>query len=248
MKIIVVGYPRSGNTWLARLIGNVLQAPVTGVKKALPLAQEGLDRKSPHRVFQLHMRPHRGPCDHRQAIVSAASFCLDNWRDERVAFIVRDPRDVAVSAAAYWRQKLDVTVRRMADAKHPMPFGPWEKFVLAWADVQDDRLIRVRYEDLHADTAGVLARIMEWTGLDAIKPVQKVVAEESIEAKRKQIMRDGDKRPYGKDIQLHHLRKGIVGDWRNHDWTKIGPFADSTFAKGMDRLGYPREENWWLRS
>jgi len=146
MKIIVVGYPRSGNTWLARLIGNVLQAPVTGVKKALPLAQEGLDRKSPHRVFQLHMRPHRGPCDHRQAIVSAASFCLDNWRDERVAFIVRDPRDVAVSAAAYWRQKLDVTVRRMADAKHPMPFGPWEKFVLAWADVQDDRLIRVRYE------------------------------------------------------------------------------------------------------
>jgi len=53
-------------------------------------------------------------------------------------------------------------------------------------------------------------------------------------------MRDGDKRPYGKDIQLHHLRKGIVGDWRNHDWTKIGPFADSTFAKGMDRLGYPR--------
>jgi len=248
-NVVVVGYPRSGNTWLARLLGNALNSPVTGLKKAMPLANEGKDRPGPYWVRQLHLHPHAGPCEHKVALVNAGTFCLDNWRDERIAFIVRDPRDVAVSAASYWHMPLAKTVRRMKDAKFPMGFGPWSKFVRDWLHVYknnvDHRMIVVKYEALNEDTVAILGAALAMLDLEPVKPLEQVAAEESIEAKRKQVMKDGDQRPYGKDIQLHHLRKGIVGDWKNWDWSSIGPFADETFGPTMDLLGYEREENWW---
>jgi hypothetical protein len=40
----------------------------------------------------------------------------------------------------------------------------------------------------------------------------------------------GDDHPYGKTIQLKHLRKGIVGDWRNH-------FSESDIALAEEIFG-----------
>ena len=45
----IVSYPRSGNTWLSRILGDLLDSPVTGIFDARPLAEEGLDRQGEFR-------------------------------------------------------------------------------------------------------------------------------------------------------------------------------------------------------
>ena len=56
-RIIVCGYPKSGNTWLTRLVAEIIMSPVVGFWM-YPLhnevAIEGLDRKSDYMCFKAH--------------------------------------------------------------------------------------------------------------------------------------------------------------------------------------------------
>lgn len=51
--ICVCGWPRSGNTLAARLLGEALNSPVTGWEAAVPLATEGLDRTGEYTIRQI---------------------------------------------------------------------------------------------------------------------------------------------------------------------------------------------------
>lgn len=256
--IVVVGYPRSGNSWTAQLLGEALNSPVGGLYTAKPLCEEGQDRSGRFYVAQLHLRITEdtggGP-----AIPSAWTFVPKRWKgEERIVFVVRDPRDVAVSAWHYWQlPSLEDAVTKMAKGAWPLSgCGPWSAYVMAWkivlAWMRSDftgRATVVRYEDLKADTEGELRRVLSELSIavedDAIT---KAVERQSFARKRELVERFGNGLPYGRDVQLRHLRKGIVGDWRQYDWRLIGPFANAAFADGATAFGYEWEENWWANT
>ena len=101
-EIIVTGYPKSGNTWLSRLLGDILNSPVTGRDdyEAVPISQEGLDRSGDYTIIQLHLVP---DCSNHnnQFITNRFHICPDNHTDEKIVIPIRDPRDVAVSCMHY---------------------------------------------------------------------------------------------------------------------------------------------------
>lgn len=92
-KIIVAGYPKSGNTWLTRLVAELVHCPVGGFWDSthVEIAVEGECRKSDYICYKAHQT------------YEQLKACEDWSRDCRIIYIIRDPRDVAISGANYFR-------------------------------------------------------------------------------------------------------------------------------------------------
>ena len=106
-KIIVMGFPKSGNTWLARLLAEVFDCPSRGYlfsKDGKDPVIEGLNRQSGIEVYKSH---HTCDIDNLK-LFKKSDIKLDNCiyivRDIRdlTEYIVRDIRDLTVSAAFYF--------------------------------------------------------------------------------------------------------------------------------------------------
>jgi len=242
----VIGYPKSGNTWLSRLLGDALDSPVARWKGALPLATEGENRKGPHTVYQLHLRPVDETCD--ELVPTAWKMCLGNYDGERLVFVVRDPRDVTVSVWKYWQMpSLDAALQAVTQGDNPVkPHGPWLSYIKRWFTCG---LVfpMVRYEDIHADALGTLKGLILALGiaLPSDKVLTAAIQRQSFEEKRKAIGIDGHDRPYGQVIQLRNLRRGKVGDWKNHFRRGQAEIAEAHFGEGLERLGYEDNRDWW---
>jgi aryl sulfotransferase len=103
-------------------------------------------------------------------------------------YIVRDPRDVAVSAAHYYGISLDESIRRLNDStttlaqqterrssQLPQPLGSWSDHVTSWLDDSEMPVHLVRYEDLLEDAGKCLRVIASFLGMSS-EGVENAVA------------------------------------------------------------------------
>jgi hypothetical protein len=91
INIIIAGYPKSGNTWLTRLVAEIVNCPVAGFWNSNhdEIAIEGLERKSNFKCYKSHHE----------------YFHLKDLDDaqNKIIYIVRDPRDIVISGTKYFR-------------------------------------------------------------------------------------------------------------------------------------------------
>lgn len=214
MDIIVVGYPRSGNVWLSRLLGDILDRPVIGVNGALSLATEGKDRPGPGRVMQAHkITPPEGA---------------------KAVFLVRDPRDVLVSVAAFWDWPLDKALSHMVKGPGPLDLPPWSTYVEGWLA---KRTPVVRYRDLYHDTVGILYGLLSALEETPRHLAMEVAWRQSFTVKKADIKARGNQYPFGQKAQLRHLRKGTTGEWRTLP-DPIKRQAQKAWGPLLSALGY----------
>lgn len=240
-QLVVTGFPRSGNTWLSRLLGDALNSPVTGWKAAKPLAEEGLDRPGDYVVRQLHLQPmYDVGCN--EFMPNAYRANIPAWNGEKVIHIMRDPRDVAVSLMHYWnRPSIEDAVEVMLDGKNPVKVhGRWLHFVSKWMAVNTIPVYHVTYERLNMNPAGTLKAIARRFELPLDDgAIMRAVDNQAFEKKRQHIAAHGDDYNYGEAIQLKAMRKGVVGDWVNHfsvdlaqsTWDVWGHFINEHISK-----------------
>jgi hypothetical protein len=90
-NIIVAGYPKSGCTWATRLVAELVGCPVAGFwqRGKNEIAIEGQERVSDFRVYKSH---------HQLAELEARPNDPATW----IIYILRDPRDIALSGANYF--------------------------------------------------------------------------------------------------------------------------------------------------
>jgi hypothetical protein len=158
----ITSYAKSGNTWTRFLVASLLhpQEPMTLVKadELIPsttLSRRYLDSVPRPRILKSHF-----PFD-------------PGYR--RVIYIVRDPKDVAVSQY-YFKIKrgalpdgypmeefIDSFVRGEAT-----PYGSWREHVGSWlaARLGDPDFLLLRYEDLHRQTEVEVARLAKFFGVE----------------------------------------------------------------------------------
>ena len=91
-NIIAVGYPKSGCTWATRLVAELVGCPVGGFWRSEKneIAIEGEERVSDFRCYKSH---------HQLADLGVSPNDPETW----IIYILRDPRDIAISAANYFQ-------------------------------------------------------------------------------------------------------------------------------------------------
>jgi hypothetical protein len=161
--VFLVSFPRSGNTWTRFLLGNSIfrDEPVTfaNVESRIPdiyiNSQQAMLRLPRPRVLKSHE-----PFDPRYG---------------KMIYIVRDPRDVAVSSYHYMikRKVIDENYPIEAFIRHFLTgalngtAGSWGENVATWLAVRgDDReFLLLRYEDMLQDTARELRKVVSFLQL-----------------------------------------------------------------------------------
>jgi hypothetical protein len=161
-------------------------------------------------------------------------------------YMVRDPRDVALSLAHHLGAPLDEAIRVMAlpgFATSNTPEGPfevwgsWSEHVASWTTAADESLLVVRYEDLAADPVGKFTEI----AAHLRQNVPPAVIAEAVEASTFDQLAAAEKVHAFRETSEragYFFREGKVGSWH----TKLTPEQASRIAadhgEQMRRHGY----------
>lgn len=154
--------------------------------------------------------------------------------------IVRDGRDACVSFAYAklrkghewkFRDREEGRLEEGYIADHAAAWSAYNRHLSDFAD--DERCRIIRYEDLLADTAGVMAGVFQFVGLAAdVDTVAGVVESTSFERLT------GGRRP-GQEDAGSSVRKGIAGDWVERFSAEDSDRYVAIAGDTLGRFGYP---------
>jgi len=237
--IFLLSFPKAGRTWLTILLGRALQLHF-GLHKANPLKLRKLADSCPQlpSIFIAHddrpqwKRPHELSTD------------KEVYRGKKVIFMVRDPRDLLISN--FFQKKKRITPRkflfffhRRRRIKHEpfageLPdflnhdeggFDTMLRYFNIWAEKRDvpAEFLCVRYEDMKADPARELVKVLEFIGVrgvsdDAIKSAVEFASFDNMKQMEKtNALGSSRLRPHdSKDPDSYKVRKGKVGGYADY--------------------------------
>lgn len=236
----IVSYPRSGNTWTRFLIANLLHPEVevgfANIDNFVPdtaaLSSRALKRTPRPRFLKSHQY-----FDHRYP---------------KVIYIVRDPRDVALSYYQFHRKygfihdgySLEQFVSDFAGGRLiSADWGSWGENVASWLYTRghSPSFLLTRYEDLKQDTHRELARIAAFLGVEANSELfSKVIERSSAQRMRELEVKDQDQwlgtRSHRKDIPF--IGEASAGGWEQKLPPESVALIESTWGELMTALGY----------
>lgn len=236
--IFLVSFPKSGNTWTRFLLAN-LRYPEQ------PATFANIDRLVPDPTGTTKRDFERMP---RPRIIKSHE-CFDP-RYRRVIYIVRDPRDVVVSQYHYHRK-----LRKIADdspienfvarflAGETCPHGSWGQNVSTWLATSEGnpRFLLLRYEDMVADTARELAKVVAFLNM-SVSPEQIAQAVERSSADRmrklEKTQTDLQGLTRGSRKDLSFVRAAGSGGWRSELPASMVEKIEAAWGPLMRHLGY----------
>ena len=237
--VLIVSYPRSGNTWFRFLIGNLLSdepASFANIERIVPDIYINSD------VQLMGMR--------RPRILKSHEPFTPLYKS--VVYLIRDPRDVAVSFYHYNLKVRQLTpdfpleqfVNQFIDsAAEVNRFGTWGEHVRTWiaAERPAERFVLIRYEDLLADAPAQLRRICAILGVPndetrIQRAVQLSDAEQMRESEKKHHDRWASTRGSRKDKQF--VRKAKEGSWREELPAQLADRIARRWPDLLERFGY----------
>jgi aryl sulfotransferase len=274
--IWLASYPRSGNTWVRALLRAAAE-PTPGAKidlddlgaDPIATARDHLERWTGLIASELEpaeidrIRPRADAAldesldDIRFRKIHDALFSAPGGRPIvppaatlRGVYIVRDPRDVAVSFAPFLGRTQAQAVAAMANPcaalarsekrlwshlRHRL--DTWSNHVSGWLDHDLFPMLLVRYEDLAADAAGELARIAEFAGLE-LSPGRVEAAAEvaSFEPLRALESIHGFRGTPGSGAPF--FRRGQAGAWKDELAPELAQRVEADHGPVMVRVGY----------
>lgn len=236
----LVSYPRSGRTWSRFLVANLRdpENPVTfaNIAERVPGNHTHSDRAL------LHFPRPRVIASHKSFFPYYPS----------VVYLVRDPRDVAISRYYLMLKRgafdddyqLDDFVRFSfvtGKVDEQRKAAGWVDHVLSWLIMRAGRpnFLLMRYEDLRSDTVGELGRLASFLKLKTDE--SRLVR--AVEMSSTERMRELDrKRPAtwlrGTRRDLPFVRKGVVGGWKSQLSESSVNAIESAWWPLMKILGY----------
>ena len=236
----VVSYPRSGNTWTRFLIANLVypekNVGFSNIEKLIP------DTSSQsNRALKATPRPR---------IIKTHEYFDHRYR--KVIYIVRDPRDVALSYYDFQRK-----YRQIEDG-YPLEqyvddfvqgrlisigWGTWGENVASWMYTRGKRkeFLLLRYEDMMKDTMHELTRIADFLGI--APETQRL--QQAIERSSADRMRELEKLEADQWVATKNRRKDIpfvrvakAGGWRTSLPETCVRQIEAAWADLMTTLGY----------
>lgn len=240
--IYVAGYPKSGTTWLTRLVGTALNSPTGGCMQKLDKTEPATELEKRDGEWIVRKGHYVLSNSTRSNKVVPTPHHLDwtNITDEKVIFIVRDPRDIAVSGSYHWSKKPGQFLMDMVYGINGVRLcGNWQKYVMSWTRMKRYKWLEiVRYEDLLAQPVDTLSATFIRLGIDyTLNNVRNAVKREDFNETRKRI-ENGYPVNLGKEFNLKLLRNGKSGDWVNYLSPEVNKLVLRNFKEAMNYYGY----------
>ena len=237
----LVSYPRSGNTWTRFLVANLVypheNVSFLNIEKLIPdtssQSRRAIKRTPRPRLIKTHQY-----FDHRYP---------------KIIYIVRDPRDVALSYYDFQRK-----YRQVADG-YPLEsyvddfvggrlgssdWGTWGENVASWIYTRGGReeFLLIRYEDMLKDTVSELARVARFLGMAPEPSVLRRAAELSSADRMRELEKlEQDQwvstRKRRSDIPFVRIAK--AGGWKTSLPDPCVRQIESAWGSTMSFLGYP---------
>ncbi len=268
----LASYPKSGNTWMRVFLANlILDEPEPLELKRInevcssepnevwfkPFAKGEVSALSERRIAALRVKAQDRAAQLNKNIVLMKTHSLYG-RDHGyptisvkasvgVIYIVRDPRDVVISAADHYGLTIDQAIEMMNDKKargrgmagstvHEL-MGSWSDHVRSWTGWKHTPLLVLRYEDMLADPYGQLGGVARKVGitLDEAR-IRRAVEFSSFEKLQAQEAETGF---VEKSVNSQRFfRSGRAGTWRETLTADQAAAIERHHAEQMRRFGY----------
>jgi len=243
--VFLVSYPRSGNTWTRFLLGNLLypDSPVTfsNIETRIPEIYFNRDR-----VLRALPRP--------RMLKSHESF---QPHYPHVIYVVRDPRDVAISFYHHNVKARNVPddypmtsfVPRFVAGEFDQKFGSWRDNVLSWITLRGENpnFMMLRYEEMKRDTAGSLLQVVTFLEHGSFRKIDSSpkTLQRAIELSSPERMRTLEKEEAaswvltkGTRRDKPFVRTAKAGGWKSQLAPESVEAIESAWGDLMQNLGY----------
>lgn len=267
----LASYPKSGNTWLRAIVDRLVRperpfdvnalgetAPAfSGLTERFIAEHDGtVPLSAPGEVRRYWPGTQQAICatSEQEVFVKvhnvAARFDSGHFPDpdltKSVIYVVRDPRDVAISYAHHYRFPLGLAVVALCSSSSfnfkPQQIGRtellanWGEHVVSWTSLKRFPLLVLRYEDLQADARASVRRIAGFLSKEVSEEqIEEVVASTSFDHLRRQEADHG----FVEAVRAgRFFRVGRAQQWREiRDQSVFQPLLDK-FSRLMRRYGY----------
>jgi hypothetical protein len=233
----IASYPRSGNTWTRFLIANLVhpEHPVTfaNIETIIPDATALSSR-------ELKRIP-------RPRLIKTHEYFEPRYR--RVIYLVRDPRDVALSLYNFRRKYGSVDdsypiEQYVAERFLPGDLDiPWGEHVGSWLGTRMNQpgFLLVRYEDLLQDPTRELCRLASFLGIAANAEALTQAIERSSANRLRQLERvehEAWVTTKGKRADVPFIAEAVAGTWKQKLPQPSVSLIESAWGHLMNSLGY----------
>ncbi|MEM9905388.1 MAG: sulfotransferase domain-containing protein [Cyanobacteria bacterium P01_D01_bin.44] len=235
----LVSYPKSGNTWLRFLIANLLarnpkEVSLSGLEKVVPDVYRNTNEE-----LALLPRP--------RVLKSHESFAP---KYKKVIYVVRDPRDVAVSYYHHLIKSRKIEegyplqdwIEEFVQGRYVPQFGTWKQNVGSWVGARqgDEDFLLISYEQLLDNGLEVLKRISAFLELKvSIEKIKEAILLSSADRMRK-IEAQENWQPSLGDMRSdkRFVRSAKSGGWKEELSPKSADLIFQNWGDLMQSLGY----------
>ena len=242
----LASYPKSGNTWIRAIVYAALfgQINIQKLGQMIPnfafFASQLNDEKfeSPGQIRHFWARAQQELCHssgesrvllktHNAAGVYDVGEFPSKKYTEKAVYVVRDPKDVAISYSYHFGQNLDISINSLLNEAN-INFKPedlsrgeflssWDNHVKSWQNLPFP-VLRVRYEDLLENPFHYTEKILTFLDIEPTITIEEIVNLTSFKKLANQEKNEGFAEA-GKNEMF--FRNGSKSQWLQYDEKKF---------------------------
>ncbi|CAK9297461.1 unnamed protein product [Gordionus sp. m RMFG-2023] len=222
--IFIATFPKSGTTWTAEIVSLIKSEVNIPFVKSLDISERVIHLETPPnrslklledlgspRIFGTHLPFHLLPDSIKKG-------------DCKVIYVMRNPKDVAVSFYHHHRMAKDLGNFSGSFKDFLALFsagktvcGSWFDHVIGYWEQTEKNILFLKYEDMKKNFRENIEKIADFLGADlSDEQIFKVLNHCSFESMQKNEKANRDWIPIFDKSKGNFMRKGIVGDWKNY--------------------------------